>query len=216
MNQRCEVLNEISIFKPWNCYISQEMAVRLKEHKYAGCDEGIAYIYFWNPVANWLVQFLPETVAPNTLTLFGFIHTLAPVIVLIAVCGPEFDGDVPSWFCFFQTWCFFAYRMLDEMDGKQARKTKNSSPLGLIFDHGCDAFSMGFQMIMLAKTMQIGNNQLMNWVMVSTYASFHFATLEEYYTGILYLPPLNPVSEGSVFMILGFIVTGLLWGTGLS
>ncbi len=29
--------------------------------------------------------------------------------------------------------------MLDNLDGKQARRTKTSSPLGLLFDHGCDA-----------------------------------------------------------------------------
>lgn len=29
--------------------------------------------------------------------------------------------------------------MLDNMDGKQARKTGNSSTLGSLFDHGCDA-----------------------------------------------------------------------------
>jgi len=38
--------------------------------------------------------------------------------------------------------------MLDNMDGKQARKTNASSPLGMMFDHGCDAlvtflFTMG-------------------------------------------------------------------------
>jgi len=34
--------------------------------------------------------------------------------------------------------------MFDEMDGKQARRSGNSSPLGLIFDHGCDAMTVGF------------------------------------------------------------------------
>ena len=33
------------------------------------------------------------------------------------------------------------YQTLDNMDGKQARKTKSSSPLGLLFDHGCDAMN---------------------------------------------------------------------------
>ena len=45
---------------------------------------------------------------------------------------------------FLQAWCYFVYRMLDEMDGKQARATQNSSPMGLIFDHGCDSFTSGF------------------------------------------------------------------------
>ncbi len=49
------------------------------------------------------------------------------------------------------------YRILDEMDGKQARRTGNSSPLGLIFDHGCDAFTTGLQTIMTVKLIQVGN-----------------------------------------------------------
>jgi ethanolaminephosphotransferase len=31
--------------------------------------------------------------------------------------------------------------MLDNLDGKQARRTGTSSPLGLMFDHGCDALT---------------------------------------------------------------------------
>lgn len=31
--------------------------------------------------------------------------------------------------------------MFDNLDGKQARRTKTSSPLGLLFDHGCDAMT---------------------------------------------------------------------------
>jgi ethanolaminephosphotransferase len=30
---------------------------------------------------------------------------------------------------------------IDNLDGKQARRTKSSSPLGLLFDHGCDALN---------------------------------------------------------------------------
>lgn len=29
------------------------------------------------------------------------------------------------------------------IDGKQARRTRSSSPLGQLFDHGCDALSVG-------------------------------------------------------------------------
>jgi ethanolaminephosphotransferase len=31
--------------------------------------------------------------------------------------------------------------MFDNLDGKQARRTQTSSPLGLLFDHGCDAMT---------------------------------------------------------------------------
>jgi ethanolaminephosphotransferase len=37
----------------------------------------------------------------------------------------------------------FFYRVLDECDGKQARRIGASSPLGCLFDHGVDAISIG-------------------------------------------------------------------------
>ena len=37
----------------------------------------------------------------------------------------------------------FVYQTLDAIDGKQARRTNSSSPLGELFDHGCDSLSTG-------------------------------------------------------------------------
>lgn len=105
--------------------------------------------------------------------------------------------------------------MLDEMDGKQARRTGNSSPLGLIFDHGCDAFSTGLQALTALRTMQVGNNFLAYAMIVLVMAAFHFSTLEEYYVGTLRLPICNAVSDGSLLIITMYLVTGftgnMLW-----
>lgn len=45
-------------------------------------------------------------------------------------------------------WCYalgavsiFFYQTMDAVDGKQARRTGASSPLGQLFDHGCDAIT---------------------------------------------------------------------------
>jgi len=35
------------------------------------------------------------------------------------------------------------YQSLDAIDGKQARRTGTSNPLGELFDHGCDSISTG-------------------------------------------------------------------------
>ena len=35
----------------------------------------------------------------------------------------------------------FLYQTLDGCDGKQARRTGTSSPLGEFFDHGCDVYA---------------------------------------------------------------------------
>jgi len=110
--------------------------------------------------------------------------------------------------------------MLDEMDGKQARATTNSSPLGLIFDHGCDCFTTGIQVIILLKILQCGNNALSYVMLMTVYACFHFATLEEHYVGILRLPVCNAVSDGSVIMIMLFLATGIFgnefWAKGVA
>jgi ethanolaminephosphotransferase len=34
------------------------------------------------------------------------------------------------------------YSSLDAIDGKQARRTGTSGPLGELFDHGCDALNL--------------------------------------------------------------------------
>lgn len=42
---------------------------------------------------------------------------------------------------FLTGFCLFAYQSLDAIDGKQARRTKSATPLGELFDHGCDSVS---------------------------------------------------------------------------
>lgn len=124
------------------------MRENLQSYQYSGGDNGWMYNLFYNPVAKYLVNFLPETLAPNVITLFGFLFSAAPFFVEFTLYGTKFENQaanpVPKWFFFFQAFCYFMYRLLDEMDGKQARKTGQSSPLGLLFDHGLDAFSMNF------------------------------------------------------------------------
>jgi len=85
---------------------------------------------------------------------------------------------------------------MDEIDGKQARRTGNTSPLGLLFDHGFDSYSVGFCVQFFCKVLQLGDGvhplliqQLINFV-------FHVTTVEQYYTGELILSIGNFVSDG--------------------
>ena len=188
----------------------EEDIKNLKLHKYSGSDEGLMYRFFYNPVANWLVSFLPDYIAPNLLTVIGFIHSITPVIVAFTVAGADLVGKVPNWILFLQAYCYFAYRLLDEMDGKQARNTGNSSPLGLLFDHGCDCFSTGLQLMLGLRTAQVGNNAISLSLMLIGMWSFHFTTLEEYYIGTLKLPVCNAVSDGSVIIVAFYIFSGIV------
>jgi len=100
---------------------------------------------------------------------------------------------------------YFLYRVLDELDGKQARKTGNASPLGLLFDHGFDALSMGLLTMVYLKCAQTGDNELTVLTSMVCGFMFHMATLEEYYIGELTIGPGNAVTDASLpYIILCF------------
>lgn len=49
-----------------------------------------------------------------------------------------------------------AYLHLDCLDGKQARRTRSASPLGQLFDHGCDALCVHLLLVGIAPTLDVG------------------------------------------------------------
>lgn len=99
--------------------------------------------------------------------------------------------------------------MLDELDGKQARRTGNASPLGLLFDHGFDAMSLGLIAVGTIKVVQIGDNNMAVFLNLMCGFTFYMATLEEYYTGEMIIGPGNTVTDGSVVLCVGFVLMGI-------
>jgi ethanolaminephosphotransferase len=53
----------------------------------------------------------------------------------------DMEYDLPSWFCYFCGVAFFMYMICDNTDGKQARRTGSSSPMGMLMDHGMDSIT---------------------------------------------------------------------------
>ena len=95
------------------------------------------------------------------------------------------------------------------MDGKQARKTGNSSPLGLLFDHGCDSLVIMLQGLSLSTVLQIGNNWQSLFVYLIGCLPFFFTTLEEYYTNAMMLPVINGPCEGCLVIGSFFLITAI-------
>lgn len=86
--------------------------------------------------------FVPTWVAPNLITLLGLFFPLASLAVF-AWTAPGFQEEPPRWAFFFNAFALFAYQTLDNMDGKQARRTGMSNALGMVggvawFDGGCE------------------------------------------------------------------------------
>ena len=66
------------------------------------------------------------------------------------------SGDCPCWVPLVCAAAVVIYTWLDCLDGKQARRTGSSSPLGQLFDHGCDALSVNLLLANIACSMGIG------------------------------------------------------------
>ena len=79
----------------------------------------------------------------------------------------------------------FLSHTLDGIDGKQARRTGNGTPLGELFDHGCDSWSTVFIASTFYST--FGRNYdgfsipetRMYLIMWSVFFSFHISHWEK-------------------------------------
>jgi phosphatidylglycerophosphate synthase len=89
--------------------------------------------------------------SPNLITLLGFLCIVGNTATVLYYSGPDLSAPAPSWVyyryvaqnnklysadvysCALGLWI---YQSMDAIDGKQARRTGTSSPLGQLFDHG--------------------------------------------------------------------------------
>lgn len=94
--------------------------------------------------------------------------------------------------------------MFDNIDGKQARRTKNSSPLGSLFDHCCDSMTSFLITGGVASVMKCTHlyQYAMIWLMVAF--PFYATIWEENITKFFYLPLINGVSEGTLITCTAF------------
>ncbi|KAG4148264.1 hypothetical protein ERO13_D05G275900v2 [Gossypium hirsutum] len=59
---------------------------------------------------------------------------------------------------------YFLYQTFGAVDWKQARRTNSSSPLGELFDHGCDALACTFETMAFGSTAMCGRDSFWFWL----------------------------------------------------
>lgn len=189
---------------PGGFYISRQGAQSLRSFQYSGVDHSPIYKYVLGPLASFLVEYAtPTSIAPNSITLFGFSWMIVSYSLIWYNC-PNLDDAItndhfPSWIFLFNGIAMLVYQTLDNMDGKQARRTKSSSPLGLLFDHGCDAFNVIIGMTNWSCAMGLSPATDARWialVLLSGMTTFYFTTWEEYHTGSMHMAFFNGPTEG--------------------
>ena len=175
-----------------------------------------------NPLWQYCTDhWLPLWLAPNAVTALGGTCSLASYIVTahyaFDLWQPPHSTErlIPDWVLIFNGICLLLYYTLDCMDGKQARRTQSSSPLGQLFDHGVDCLA-NLSHLSLMQAIVGWTPRQYGLVQSSLQLGFFQAQLEEYYTGTL---PHAAGNVGTTEILYGMgvwsILTGLLDHLGL-
>ena len=99
---------------------------------------------------------------------------------------PSLSGDYPRIFYLIAAIGLFLGQTLDAIDGKQARRIGASSPIGQLFDHGCDALSGVTMNIVAICTFGLGGMPTVAMLFgIFSYLMVYLANLNEYHTSIM-------------------------------
>ncbi|KAL8137975.1 hypothetical protein V2J09_003976, partial [Rumex salicifolius] len=204
-------------------YIGAHGVAALQRYKYSGVDHSYVSKYilqpFWSRFHSvTLLRFREEwrdlvrirrrislsiglifTGTYSLITLTGTMFLVGSAL-LGYIYSPQFDSPPPRWVHFAHGLLLFLYQTFDAVDGKQARRTNSSSPLGELFDHGCDALACAFESVAFASTSMCGRNGFWFWVIAAV--PFYGAAWEHFFTNTLILPVINGPTEGLMIIYL--------------
>ncbi|CAL8101193.1 unnamed protein product [Calicophoron daubneyi] len=170
--------------------LTEKMKSNLRAYKYSSVDNSPLSNALMHPFWDWVTQFYPKWLAPNLLTFGGFLLTVAHFF-LLTYFNPKFDNPqaIPAWAWLLTSVLIFTAHTMDGTDGKQARRTKSSSPLGELFDHGCDSWVCLFLPSCMYSLAGSNITALriffIQWALLMAFFSSHW---EKYITGVLFLP----------------------------
>jgi phosphatidylglycerophosphate synthase len=88
-------------------------------------------------------------------TLLGFFCIIFNV-GLLELMDPDLLSPKQAWVCYCYGLGVWAYSTMDNIDGKQARRTGTSSGLGELFDHGIDSLNCTLASLLEASAMAPG------------------------------------------------------------
>lgn len=131
------------------------------------------------------------------------------ILVFIYVPTMEAEDAGPAWIYFSFALGLWLYSTFDNVDGRQARRTGTSSPLGELFDHGCDAINCSYAAIIQMSALGLGHTHTAVIIYAIATTGFYLSTIEEYHTGTLYLGYLNVPTEGVCLLCIMYVISGI-------
>ncbi|XP_067627824.1 cholinephosphotransferase 1 isoform X7 [Eurosta solidaginis] len=187
--------------------LSPQQLKKLSEHKYS-CSSNSLLDPWLQPWWNWLVSMTPLWLAPNLITIIGLIVNIVTTLILVYY-SPDGRSAPPGWTSLLCAFGLFVYQSLDSIDGKQARRTNTSSPLGELFDHGCDSISTVFVALSACISCQLGHYP--NWLFFQCFcaiALFYCAHWQTYVSGTLRFGKID-VTEAQFTIIVIHVISAV-------
>ena len=130
----------------------------------------------------YAVTLVPSWIAPNVITLCGCSIQIS-AFYLYCYLDPYFEGAINSSSIYLiECLALFLYNTLDAIDGKHARNTHNSSPLGQLFDHGCDALCLN-TVVMHVACVGIETGWYALYVLIGSQITFYALNWKARHTG---------------------------------
>ncbi|XP_021913067.1 cholinephosphotransferase 1 isoform X2 [Zootermopsis nevadensis] len=202
----CERFSEIVMFYK-DKLLSPAQLKRLNDHKYS-CSSISLVDPLLQPWWNWLVSKTPLWIAPNLITILGLIVNILTTLILVWY-SPDAKIEAPRWACFVCALGLFVYQSLDAIDGKQARRTGTSNPLGELFDHGCDSISTVFVALSACIAVQLGYYP--SWMFFQCFCAmtlFYCAHWQTYVSGTLRFGKID-VTEAQITIIFIHLMSAI-------
>ncbi|KAF2750786.1 ethanolaminephosphotransferase 1 [Sporormia fimetaria CBS 119925] len=187
--------------------VSEDALQHLRTYKYSAVDKSFISRYILKHYWNGFVELLPLWIAPNLVTLLGFFFVLGNIIILERYV-PDLVGPAPSWVYFSFAFGLWMYSTMDNVDGKQARRTGSSSPLGELFDHGIDSLNCTLASLLEVAAMGWGPSNAGAFTALIPTLPMFFSTWETYHTHTLYLGYFNGPTEGLIIACSVMILSG--------
>lgn len=191
------------MYRKFKCeieYLTDEHLTGFESYKYSSMDTSPLSVYVMHPFWNKVVQYCPKWVAPNVLTFSGFLFTVLNFMLFARYDyyfyassddKPDYP-PIPRWVFAVAAFNVFMAYTLDGIDGKQARRTQTSGPLGELFDHGLDSWTAMLITVCMYSVFGRTDHSIsplrMYFVLWNVFINFYLSHWEKYNTGVLFLP----------------------------
>ncbi|BGP13482.1 hypothetical protein JCM10213_001755 [Rhodosporidiobolus nylandii] len=189
-------------------YLDQTHLRRLDQYSYSAVDKSPLSNYVMRHWWTWSAGLMPPWLAPNCITLIGFAAVVLNFLTVWAFV-PDLVGPGSAWVYASCAAGLFFYQTMDNIDGKQARRTGTGSPMGEMFDHGCDTLNCPLSGIIQAAAFGLGHSPYALLCVLIPCWSMYVSTWEEYHTGTLYLGYINGPVEGILLGVLVLVLSAI-------